>query len=257
MSVVLCVNLIDRRRSRRNTAGAGLPLVRYNSTDFITITSLNTWGIMGNINYVAQICKSTDILCLQEHHLFEHNVSLLSSIDTGIRAFSRCTCNSYVRNDGKSIYRGGTAIMWQAGINHQITILHDVGDANKIGVKIVNATGNSMFVFNVYLPSVNHNYQTYQHCLNTFSNIYEYYKYQGSVIIVGDFNTGINTRSCRSIPNTNGDRRRSRDLETFMVQNNLCSLITHEMCTGPKTTYNPVYGAGTQIDHIITDACDI
>ena len=25
----LCVNLIDRRRSRRNTAGAGLPLVRY------------------------------------------------------------------------------------------------------------------------------------------------------------------------------------------------------------------------------------
>ena len=29
MSVVLCVNLIDRRRSRRNTAGAGLPLVRY------------------------------------------------------------------------------------------------------------------------------------------------------------------------------------------------------------------------------------
>ena len=29
MSVVLCVNLIDRRRSRRNTAGAGLSLVRY------------------------------------------------------------------------------------------------------------------------------------------------------------------------------------------------------------------------------------
>ena len=229
-------------------------MANYN-TDFITITSLNTRGIMGNINYVAQICKSTDILCLQEHHLFEHNVSLLSSIDTGIRAFSRC--NSYVRNDGKSIYRGGTAIIWKAGINHQITKLHDVGDANIIGVKIVNATGNIMFVFNVYLPSVNHNYETYQHCLNTISNIYEYYKCQGSVIIVGDFNTGINTRSCRSIPNTNGDRRRSRDLETFMVQNNLCSLITHEMCTGPKTTYNPVYGAGTQIDHIITDACDI
>ena len=32
MSVVLCVNLIDRRRSRRNTAGAGLPLVRYTCT---------------------------------------------------------------------------------------------------------------------------------------------------------------------------------------------------------------------------------
>ena len=95
-------------------------MANYN-TDFITITSLNTRGIMGNINYVAQICKSTDILCLQEHHLFEHNVSLLSSIDTGIRAFSRC--NSYVRNDGKSIYRGGTAIIWKAGINHQITKL--------------------------------------------------------------------------------------------------------------------------------------
>ena len=32
MSVVICVNLIDRRRSCRNTAGAGLPLVRYNCT---------------------------------------------------------------------------------------------------------------------------------------------------------------------------------------------------------------------------------
>ena len=32
MCVVLCVNLIDRRRSRRNTAGDGLPLVRYNGT---------------------------------------------------------------------------------------------------------------------------------------------------------------------------------------------------------------------------------
>ena len=36
MFVVLCVNLIDRGRSRRNTAGVDLPPVRY--TYMVTIT---------------------------------------------------------------------------------------------------------------------------------------------------------------------------------------------------------------------------
>lgn len=225
-----------------------------NFTDSLTITSLNTRGIMGNINYVAQLCKSVDILCLQEHHLFDHNVSLLSSIDTDMRTFSRC--QSHIRNDGKYIYQGGVAIMWKSNINHQITKLHDVGDTNVIGVKVVNETGNSIFIFNVYLPSVNHDYETFQHCVNTMSNIYEYFKHQGSVIIVGDFNTSINIGT-RSVPNQHSDRRRSMEIENFILQNNLCSLVTHEMCKGPKTTYSHVSCTGTQIDHIIIENDEI
>ena len=49
MSVVLCVNLIDRRRSRRNTAGAGLPLVCYNcdGAGWLSTEPMQRGGMVG------------------------------------------------------------------------------------------------------------------------------------------------------------------------------------------------------------------
>ena len=57
VSVVLCVNLIDRRRSRRNPAGAGLPLVRYTRPAphkwyMGHYWSQFTWQVYQNQNYV-------------------------------------------------------------------------------------------------------------------------------------------------------------------------------------------------------------
>ena len=179
----------------------------------LTISSLNTRGATSNILYIDQLCKSSDIVCLQEHHLFPYNASMLSTISTEYRTFLRC--QSFIRNDGVPIRQGGLAIMWKAGINHTITKLHDVGNENIMGVHINHEDGNSIYLFNVYLPATNHSFEEYLMCANAMSNIYDYYQNLGSVIFVGDLNISLNTGN-RSLPNVN-DKRRSRFLNLFWM----------------------------------------
>jgi len=224
------------------------------SVNSITIASLNTKGVMSNFNYYAQLCHNYDIVCIQEHFLFTHNVSFLSSMGTDNRVFARC--RSYVRNDGVLIRRGGIGIMWKSSLTHNITRLNDIGNDDIIGIKLTDQSNTDMYVFNVYLPSVNHSFEEFENSVNTLANIYEYYKYKGVVVIIGDINTSIKSGP-RSLVSQNTDKRRSRCMESFMLENNLLSIITHDICTGPLITYAPIYGDGTQIDHILVDATDI
>lgn len=113
------------------------------NTQSILISSLNTRGAMSNIVYIDQLCRTSDIVCLQEHHLFDHNTSMLSTLSQEYRVFSRC--QSHIRNDGVAIRQGGLAIIWKMGINHTVSKLHDVGDVNIMGVKISNGNANDMY----------------------------------------------------------------------------------------------------------------
>ena len=71
MSVVLWENLISRRRSRRNPAGAGLPLVCYTNTN--DITSIN-WVI---IPYNVCHEKCIGILIDEDGHMVLTGANLL------------------------------------------------------------------------------------------------------------------------------------------------------------------------------------
>jgi len=223
------------------------------STQSIIISSLNTRGAISNIVYIDQLCSSSDIVCLQEHHLFDHNISVLSTLSPNYRVFARC--QSHIRNDGVAIRKGGLAIMWKTGINHTISKLHDVGDVNIMGVKISNGNSNDIYLFNVYLPCTNYCFDEYANCVNTMINIYEYYKNHGSIIFIGDMNTSLIVGK-RALPNDN-NLRRTIFMQKFLDDNNLISLVTQDICTGPKCTYCPIYGNGSQIDHIIIDTCNV
>jgi len=153
--------------------------------------------------------------------------------------------------DGKKIRKGGIAIMWNNNIKYAVTVLDNIGD-NRFQMIMINIKGKkTLYIMNVYMPSVNHTITEYEAVLNDIMDVYSYYTTKGIVILAGDFNTSLGIGQ-RAYPRPLGDQRRVNALEHFILSSNLVSLVTHRICKGPVCTYFPYSGApGTQIDHYL------
>ena len=215
--------------------------------NIITVRTFNCRGAMSSCIYIQDLLSTTDILCVQEHHLITENESFLSTLHSDYSCFIRCKSN--ISLDGIMTRQGGIAIMWKNNVGYAVTPL-SVGDSRIQGIRVDQSGQMPIYVFNVYLPSANHDFYEYEDCLNSLSDIYSYYINEGVVILAGDFNTDFHLGQ-RSYIRAGCDVRRIRMLEQFMLSTNQQSLVTHSMCKGPLLTYYPYSGDhGSQIDHI-------
>ena len=224
-------------------------------TNTLSIRTFNCRGAMSSCLYIQELLESSDILCLQEHHLLYENVNFLSTLDNDYLCFARC--DSRVSTNGTIIRQGGIAILWKTSLSHVITPLSELGDNRIQGIRICEPGKATIFLFNVYLPSANHVYSNYESCLHDLIDIYSYYSNEGIVILAGDFNTAFRLGQ-RAHVRQYGDRRRTDLFEQFMLSNNLQSLVTHGMCKGPLCTFFPYSGGPcSQIDHVIIQNCHL
>ena len=219
-----------------------------NTNNTLTITSFNCRGAMSSCLYIDTLLAGCDILCLQEHHLFEDNKHFMESINNNCDHI--ISCASYIRSDGLRIRQGGVAIMWKKGMEMSIKHMVNVGNYIQV-VQISSNRQEQLYLINVYLPAANHGYAAFDESIAQLYDLYHYYAQDGKVVICGDFNSRVRSGS-RSLTSRVSDERRSNRLQMLLSDNNQFSLVASEMCQGPVETYLPYDGSsGTQIDHVI------
>jgi len=96
------------------------------------------------------------------------------------------------------------------------------------GIQMQIAPRKYIYIFQVYLPCVNHSNQIYCECLNNLYDLYNTYCEQGETIFLGDFNADI------IFPKNSF---RNRLLSQFAYDCNLYAVNTHESCIGPSNSY--------------------
>ena len=218
----------------------------------LSITTLNCRGVIGNCGYVDQLLSQCDIMCLQEHHLFDDNINFLSTLNPNFEQIS--ICSSFVSDSGIRIRKGGLSIMWSRSINMQVRPLQlESKDIQIVELMQNNGACNSAFIMNVYLPAENHGYLPFEESLTSLMCLYHNYSQYGAVIICGDFNANILSGNW-SLLHSSSDPRRSNALQRFLTDTNQISLVTNDVCKGPLETLYPGNGGpGTQVDHIVLE----
>ena len=111
-----------------------------------------------------------------------------------------------------------------------------------VGIQLTDSSGNSWYIFGVYLPSDN-NIEAYVQELNIFDNLYHYCSNYGNTVIAGDFNGSILDRR-----NTN--TRKSDLLRSFVSQHNLS--IQNNDFSVEGNTYTFIQKQ-TTLDYILFD----
>jgi hypothetical protein len=148
--------------------------------------------------------------------------------------------------------QGGIAIMWRKNIGYAMSdIVLDVKTDRIMAVRLESPNNVSTIIVNVYFPSTNMSISQYRNVLDQLQVVYDTYASQGVVILSGDFNAQLGDQS--GPRGNNPQSIRGKLLLEFIIHNNVCSMITQSVCTGPICTFgaDDSVRQSTQIDHFI------
>ena len=155
-----------------------------------------------------------DILLLQEHWLFDHELYLLDEIHTQFCGKGKAvdsdssTCDLFIRSHRGY---GGVAIIWDRTIDQYVKPLDDGN--NRIQC-IELSIKKPVLIVSAYLPTKadNDKYDEYSECIDQLFELIQKYDTTHDVIIGGDFNEDISK--------TNNSRR-ARKLKKFIEECNM------------------------------------
>jgi hypothetical protein len=143
--------------------------------------------------------------------------------------------------------------MWKKTLDNNITVLDlpELCDDRIMGLRLQLSNVSCITIFGVYLPSTNHDLDTYRAYICKLDELYHLYSPTSEVIFVGDFNAQVRG------PRLNNDQinlnARTKALEKLFLDTECNSLMVQQFCHGPLFTFDP-YGDGTSrslIDHIV------
>ena len=131
-------------------------------------------------------------------------------------------------------------------LNSIITPLN-IDNDRIVGMQLQLSTSNYLFIFQMYLPCVNHSYEKYCDYINVLYDLYNMYSDQGLVVFMGDFNARIKADVFSYRDNV---------LRSFMVDCNLCAVNTLDICQGPTNSYVSYDDMYTSLIDYICIPCD-
>ena len=122
--------------------------------DTIRVTTFNCKNVKSSVQEINEMCKSSDVILLQETWLADYDLSFLSSISSDFYAKGISSVNSSV-GVLRGRPHGGLAILWRKSLECQSRIL-TFDDERLLGLELsVPGETNSKIVFtNVYLPYI-------------------------------------------------------------------------------------------------------
>ena len=176
----------------------GPRLRSYSDTDAsLRIVTLNIKNIKSNKVFVQQLLKTVDILCIQEHWLFNFELDLLNSISNIHRCCSKAVDdNDPVSPIGPQRGYGGVGIFYRKDWN--LKILEIPSGGSRVSVIEICAI-NPLLVISVYLPSrkyVRKDSSTgdpseFESILAQLAEIIQTYESSQNIVLCGDMNSSL------------------------------------------------------------------
>lgn len=216
-------------------------------TTDINIMSWNATGIMSSASYLCNSLrfKQIDICGISEHWLYEKDLIFLNQIDSNYK--SHAVSDFDLKYPGRRrVGKGGVALLWHRKYDGSVTPL-SFDDDKIIGIKLEISPSVYVFFFQIYLPCINHSFDSFKDYVDRLNNILGLYSEKGLVVIMGDMNANILSAKFRKDLNN-----RSRYVEKFLKENNLVSVNTLDICTGARSSFVSYDNTcESLIDHIL------
>lgn len=155
----------------------------------INIVSFNCRSVKRSCNHVTDLCKTHEIIALQEHWLLPDDLGYLSNIhpDFSYHGVSAVDTSAGVL---KGRPYGGVAILWRKSLFVNVTPI-DTGSTRVAAVCIHLDGGRSFIVMSVYMPTEDaDNLPLFTECLGVISAVMEVNDVE-SVFVLGDFNADV------------------------------------------------------------------
>ncbi|XP_045506381.1 uncharacterized protein LOC123702662 [Colias croceus] len=151
----------------------------------INLISFNCKNVTRSVECVRQLCRSADVVALQETWLMPHDLGFLAAIDDDFA----CTGTSAVDTSagvlrGRSY--GGVALLWRKVAFPTVTVVK-CNSVRLAAIKI-ELSDRSILIFSVYMPTEsNENLVEFTECLSEMTAIIDSHNVQ-SVFMLGDYN---------------------------------------------------------------------
>ena len=204
------------------------------------MVSLNIEGIKGNSTYLNSLLSPENIVCIQEHWLWDFETNIMDQFSSDFDYYIRCTDTFEDKITDQYVPRGkgGICILWHKSLSRCVKKL-DVGN-DRIQAIQLQTKESKIIIINVYMPTFETNsVRNYQECLDIISTIIEANS-QSDFIICGDFNGSLS--ESRS-------NKHDKLLKSFVQQYHL----THTMPSLTIPTFIQHSGNGSsQIDYILS-----
>ena len=204
-----------------------------------------SWNI---INFLRTCLSKCDILCLQEHWLFPDSLSFLDSVDLNFKSWGRSSSDLHLDSLNRR-GKGGVGFLWRRILDKNITFLEELGNDRIIVLKVNLSLHNTLFIVVLYLPTSNESINIFKAYLGTLDEILCSLEHDGTVMIVGDFNTHIgNLGGPRCLSRINGQ---GTYLDECLEKYDFVSINSQSFCQGAIATFYAVKGlVTTTVDHI-------
>ena len=158
----------------------------------LTITTFNVENIESNLQYVIADLQNSDILCLQEHHLYDCQLNKIPEMLEEYKSHARG--DDYLENlppirlpPGK----GGVAILWKKHLSPHIK-KSELGNNRIICIEI-----QTLLIINTYMPSGATKTKEFLSCIDLIDTIIADTNKAKSVLLTGDINIDIFKQSYR------------------------------------------------------------
>lgn len=168
-----------------------------NATKMNLIT-FNCKNVKRSVNCVRSLCKTVDILLLQETWLYPHDLSFLETIDQDFSYTAKSSVDTTAGICNGRSY-GGLAILWRRSAFNSVSVVQSSSD-RICAVQVV--TSNRCFlVINIYMPTdCTDNLPHYTECLSEMYSIMQSNNTE-SVFVLGDFNAHPGESFCNELLN--------------------------------------------------------
>jgi exonuclease III len=152
----------------------------------LKVASYNCRSVKSSVGTVQDLCKTHDIVALQETWLYEDGNQFLSALSVDFNAFGVSAMNSKdTLISGRP--HGGIAFLWRKNMSLNISAV-EFDDARILGLRISDDNNVVALFITVYLPyECDDNAAEYSECLGKLMAIVED-ENTPYVYIIGDFN---------------------------------------------------------------------
>ena len=169
------------------------------SNEKVQIGSLNCDGFVWNKKYVYEFLSDskTDILCVQETWLLDHQLNMLNTLHEDYIG-----CGVSGTDSSKELIRGhppgGTAILWRKDIAHKVKLVKS--ENQRVCAVKYNDAENNILIVCVYMPcdtgAINIINQEFEVVTNHIENIISRDVWH-NVVLCGDWNCEFKRRSAQ------------------------------------------------------------